>query len=209
MLAARHFFQPIATCRRATAVWRGPAVDLPADCQIVDPFAQEASSPFAVVASAWDDDALYFAVQANLRREPRVKPSRFWDADCVELFLDLRGSLRRDTYTEHCFHFYAMPGGAGSRTPRAGLCEPGVATQVAIADYAAVQTASESFAQGYRLRITLTRGAIPSFDPVGFPSIGFNYIIHDASGRDQAWSAGRDLATFRDPSTWGILECIA
>lgn len=166
----------------------------------------EENSPFGVFYGAWNEEGLYFGVQVNLRREPRVKPGRFWEGDSLELFLDLHGTFPRDTYSEFCYHFYFLPVGLGNRTPRGGLCEPAVAHQIAVADLEGLRIGSVAFPQGYRLEVAIPQAVIPAFDPQNFPHIGFNYLLHDASGREQYWSAGTELATYRDPSTWGILR---
>jgi hypothetical protein len=177
--------------------------------ELPDWMPDEENPPFGVVHTGWNEGGLYLCVRANLRREPRVKPGRFWEGDSFEVFFDLRGALARDTYSEFCYHFYFLPVGNGNRTPRGGLCEPGVANQIAVADLEGLAVASVAFAQGYRLEIAIPRAVIPSFDPVNHAQIGFNYILHDAFGREQYWSAGRELATYRDPSTWGILNLVA
>jgi hypothetical protein len=164
--------------------------------------------PFGTIYVGWDDDHLYLAAQANLRREPRVRPARFWEGDCFEVFLDLRGTCARDAFGEHCYHFFFVPQGAGSPKARGGLCEPGVPNQVAVADHDALTVVGRTYAQGYRLEVALPIRAIPTFEPATYPRIGFNYVLRDAAGRQQWWSAGPELHPYRDPSTWGILECV-
>ncbi len=208
MIPLRYGFQPVATCRHMA---KPPAMTgsfAAWSCQYLLPdwLAEEENPPFATVYVGWDQAGLYFGFQANLRRPPRAMPRRFWAGDCVEVFLDLRGTLKHNEYTEHCHHFFLLPQGGGNKTARAGRCEPGVEHQVAIAHDDTVTVASEAFPQGYQMEAAFPRASIPTFDPVSFPNVGFNYLIREASGRTQFWSVGPELQTFRDPSTWGSLE---
>jgi hypothetical protein len=211
MIPLRYAFQPVANCRRMA---RPPSLDGGFDSWsrnylLADWIADEASPPFATVYTAWDDACLYFAFQANLRRPPRPLPRRFWSGDCIEVFLDLRGSLKHNECTEHCHHFFLLPQGSGVRKAHAGRCEAGVERQVAIPQDDTVIVASEAFPQGYRMEVAFPRAAIPTYDPASFPHIGFNYLIREAGGRTQFWSVGPELQTFRDPSTWGSLDLTA
>ncbi|GIX08258.1 MAG: hypothetical protein KatS3mg115_2661 [Candidatus Poribacteria bacterium] len=160
---------------------------------------------FAVVWVAWDLDHLYLAAQVNLRRPPRINPHRYWLGDCFEVFLDLRGELRHNRFTEHCHHFYALPPGREGRVAF-GRCEPGVEHTVQSPNVQGVRTAGESFPQGYRIEVALSREALPTYRPEAHRRIGFDYLVRDAAGRVQFWSAGLELHPYRDPSTWGLLQ---
>jgi hypothetical protein len=61
---------------------------------------------------------------------------------------------------------------------------------------------------GYSLEARISKSAIPTYDPISYPEIGFNYHINDSDGRVQWWSCGTDFPRHRDPSTWGIVELI-
>ena len=205
LIPARYAFRPVAECRRIGQL---------EPFQIVSPTylltglieagEDEWDEPFANAYAGWTDEELRFGFQANLRRPPKALPNRWWEGDCVELFLDLRGSLPRDRYTEHCVHFFLLPGAQAS----AGRCEPAVEYQVAVQNDETVRVDCDVFPRGYRLDATLTRQAIPTFDPIRHKRIGFNYIIREAGGRTQRWTAGQELDPFRDPSVWGLLELV-
>ena len=210
MFPLRYAFQPVATCHRFASPPRmdGRFAEWTSTYLLPEWFPGDGPDPFASVYAAWDEDHLYFAAQVNLRRLPRVNPSRFWMGDVFEIFLDLRGLLAHNEYTEHCVHFYFLPEGAGNSQPRGGRCEPAVETGVAVPDDPTLRVSGQTYAQGYRLEIALSREAVPTYDPVAYRSIGFNYLLRDAAGRVQYWSVGKDLATYRDPSTWGLLELV-
>ena len=208
MIPLRYAFQPVAKCRRMSSPpsLNGGLGAWSRDYLLADWISDETDPPFATVYTAWDDASLYFAFQANLRRPPRALPRRFWSGDCVEVFLDLRGTLNHNECTEHCHHFFLLPQGGGNKTTHAGRCEAGVERQIAIAQDDTVIVASEAFPQGYRMEVAFPRAAIPTYDPASFPHIGFNYLIREGGGRTQFWSVGPELQTFRDPSTWGSLD---
>ncbi len=210
MYPLRYSFQPVASCQHVATP---PTID--GDLKewgrqhlLPDWFEEEDQALFATFYAAWDDGHLYFATQVNLRRPPRVNPRRFWEGDCLELFLDLRGTLAHNAFGEHCVHFFFLPQGAGNPRAHGGRCEPGVDNQVAVADDELLDVGGQAVAQGYTLEIAMPRDAIPTFDPIAHGSIGFNYVLHDATHRTQCWSVGKELHTYRDPSTWGVLELV-
>ena len=208
MYPLRYAFQPVASCVQMTTppVIDGDLNDWGRRHLLPDWLEGDDQALFATFYTAWDDAHLYLATQVNLRRPPRVNVRRFWEGDCLEVFLDLRGTLVHNAFNEHCVHFFFVPEGTGNAEAHGGRCEAGVDNQVAVAHDEQIAVAGQTVAQSYTLEIALPRDAIPTFDPVAHTSVGFNYVLHDATGRTQCWSVGKELHTYRDPSTWGVLE---
>jgi len=210
MYPLRYAFQPVASCLRMETPPQidGELDDWSKHYLLPDWYEEDAADLFATFYAGWDESHLYFATQVNLRRAPRPNLRRFWEGDCLEVFLDLRGTLARNAFGQQCVHFFFLPQGNGNPRAHGGRCEPGVENQVAVAEDETLSVAGLTYAQGYSLEIAMPREAIPTFEPDSHPSIGFNYVLHDASGRTQSWSVGKELHTYRDPSTWGVLDLI-
>jgi len=168
--------------------------------------------PFADVYFSWDYDNLYIGLSVTNKISPVESDSmRFWTKDCIELWFDLRNEKPVRKYTEHCHHFYLLPLGrkADSKLATAGECrEPGSSIQETIHDHEEIEVASIVDQKGYSLEACIPRSAIPTFDPINYPLIGFNYHVNSTDRKAQWWSCGTDFMRHVDPSTWGSIELV-
>ena len=64
------------------------------------------------------------------------------------------------------------------------------------------QVASRVTKTGYTLEAHVSARALPGFDPVEHPRIGFYYILEDRDHGQQYLTVGDDLYWHIDPSTW-------
>lgn len=168
--------------------------------------------PFADVYFSWDYDNLYIGFNVPSKNTPvDVDRARFWSKDCMELWIDVRNdkSLRR--YNEHCHHFFLLPMGNknDNQLATAGECrEAGSSIQDTIYDHEEIEIASIIKSNGYSLEARIPRSVIPTYDPINFPLIGFNYHINNTDRKAQWWSCGTDFLRHVDPSTWGTIELV-
>ncbi len=169
-------------------------------------------TPFAYVYFGWDDDSLYIGLDVTGKRKPvEVNTRRFWEKDCIEMWIDVRNDKTQRRYTEHCHHFFFIPKGRDGSPELATACdwkEPGSAITDTIRDHPDIEIASVIERDGYSLEARITRGAIPTYDPVNHPVIGFTYRIDDTDRRIQWWNCGKDFPGGQDPSTWGSVELV-
>lgn len=169
-------------------------------------------APFAEVYLTWDYDNIYIGYEVKNKINPvDVDPVRFWTKDCMEVWFDLHNEKPVRAYTEHCHHFFLLPKGRknDAQLATAGECrEPGSAIQDTIYDYVDIEIASKIMPGSYILEARFPRSVIPTFDPIEYPVIGFNYHINNTDGKSQWWSCGTDFARHLDPSTWGAVRFI-
>ncbi|MBD3183209.1 hypothetical protein GF312_13015 [Candidatus Poribacteria bacterium] len=164
---------------------------------------------FADVYFSWDDDNLYIAYEAKKWDDVETDTKRFWRKDCMELWIDLRNDKSQRRYTEHCHHFFLLPLGKKGSPELATAGEarqPGSSIEDTIYDYEDVEVASRILRNGYRLESRIPKSVIPTYDPLNFPQLGFNYHINNTDRRSQWWSCGPDFPRHEDPSTWGTVE---
>jgi hypothetical protein len=170
------------------------------------------SRPFANVFFTWDDDSIYVGFDVTGKRKPaEVLPRRPWARDCMELWIDVRNDKTRRRYSEHCHHFFLLPKGRKGKPELATASEwnqPGSAVHDTVFDHPEIEVASLVQKDAYSIEARISRGAIPTYDPVNHPVIGFNYHINDTDRRAQWWSCGTDFPRHMDPSTWGSIELI-
>jgi hypothetical protein len=89
----------------------------------------------------------------------------------------------------------------------AGECrEPGGAIPETIFDYEEIEVASVIRQREYSLEARIPRSVIPTYNPIDYPVIGFNYHLNDMDKQEQWWSCGKDFPRHIDPSTWGSIE---
>ncbi|MGB9596011.1 MAG: sugar-binding protein [Candidatus Poribacteria bacterium] len=169
-------------------------------------------TPFAEVYLTWDYDNIYIGYEVSNKINPvDVDPIRFWIKDCMEVWFDLRNEKPVRAYNEHCHHFFLLPKGhkKDNQLATAGEWkEPGSSIQETIYDYEGIEIVSKITPKGYIVEARFSRSVIPTFDPVEYPIIGFNYHINNTDGKSQWWSCGPDFARHVDPSTWGSIKLI-
>ncbi|MBC8232584.1 hypothetical protein H8E77_23805 [bacterium] len=167
-------------------------------------------NPFAKVYFSWDNDNIYLGLSVIGKKKPvDVDAERFWRRDGLEIWLDLRNDKTQRRYSEHCHHFFFLPKGrkTNKELATAGECsEPGSSIQENIFDYEEIEVASVIGRREYSLEARIPRGAIPTYEPIEHPAIGFNYHVNDVDRRAQWWSCGPDFPRHIDPSTWGSVE---
>lgn len=170
------------------------------------------SIPFAEVYFTWDDENIYIGLSVNRKNSPvEVDNRHFWRKDCMELWLDMRNDKTRQTYTENTHQFFFLPKGHKSNKELATAGEanqPGSTVQEIIYDHKDIEVASVIKPDGYSLEARIPKSVIPTYDPVNFPDLGFNYHINNTDGRTQWWSCGTDFPRHRDPSTWGTINLV-
>lgn len=130
----------------------------------------------------------------------------------MELWLDLRNDKPEGHYTEHCHHLFLLPKGRKEDKELAtvGMTpESGSTINDQIFDHKEIEVASQIQPGRYSVEARIPVSAIPTYDPVHHPVIGFNYHINDVDRRSQWWACGPDFARHRDPSTWGTIGLIS
>lgn len=176
---------------------------------IPDLMRQEGADPFAQLYMAWNETGLYFGLQVKGKSHYKLDPQKYWQGDCLELWLDTRDVKDTHRANRYCYHFYFLPGGSGKN----GHQPIGRQTTIDNAREQAPPFPEESIHLGlrrlkrsYQMEIALDATQLHGFQPDEFDRLGFNYVLHDTEKGTQSWTASRDQERAHDPSAWGSVE---
>jgi hypothetical protein len=165
--------------------------------------------PFAVVAGAWNERGLHFAVEVVGRKRPvQVDAERFWRLDCLELWIDTRGDRTVRQATRFCHQFYCLPlTSQRSRKPKAGQVNMRRARENSpLCDPKTLQATSEIREDGYRLLLSIPAEALTGYDPVESPNLGLAYHLNDVDFGMQAFPVDKSVPVDSNPSLWAAVE---
>ena len=207
----RAFFSFSFPCRhrQSPPVIDGNLKDWDDSFRIPDLMGMEERPSFAQLYMGWDDDGLYFAVEVPDKTQYKIDPKNYWQADCLELWIDTRDMKDAHRANRFCHHFFFLPGGSG----RDGKSPIGRQTTIDKAREQAPPCPEDSIEVGlkrlkrsYRMEIALPATGLNGFEPHEFEHLGFNYTLRDSDFGLQSWSVGRDIPVVHDPSTWGSVQ---
>jgi len=69
---------------------------------------------FGELYMAWNDDGLYFALEVAAGKTGyKVDPKKYWQGDCLEMWIDTRDVKDAHRANRFCHHFIFLPGGQG------------------------------------------------------------------------------------------------
>ena len=167
----------------------------------------DGARPFAPVWAGWHESGLFVACRVDGKRQPlRCDPAAYWNGDNLRLCIDTRDARNIRRASRFCRRVYLLPTGGGpksdrpvggsGRFARAREHAPG-------APPSEFKVASRLTKTGYTLEAHVSARALPGFDPVEHPRIGFYYILEDRDHGQQYLTVGDDLYWHIDPSTWG------
>lgn len=204
----RAFFGFSFACQhRSPPTLDGNLRDWDESFRIPDLMSLEGQSSFADLFMGWNDDGLYFALEVSGKKSYKVDPKNYWQADCLELWIDTRDMKDLHRANRFCHHFFFLPGGRG----RDGKSPIGRQTTIEKAREQAppcpedsIRVALKRLKSSYRMEIALPATGLNGFQPREFEHLGFNYTLRDCE-RVQSWSVGR-VAAVTDPSTWGSVQ---
>jgi len=174
---------------------------------VPDLMSLDGSEPYADVYLAWHESGIYLGVNVMGKVNPiTVEPEHFWDADCLEVWLDMRDARAMHHASRYCHQFVFLPagGGRGGKQPTARQIDitrgPG---RGKVSFPKSLQVAVRQTAKGYAMEVGIPAGALHGFDPVEHPRIGFTYHLNDTHLGSQWWSVDRRFRFYDDPSMWG------
>jgi hypothetical protein len=166
----------------------------------------DGTPPFAPVWAGWNESGLFVACRVSGKRQPlQCDPAVFWRGDNLRLCLDLRDTRTIKRASRFCRQVYLLPTGGGPRRDRPiGGCARFNRAREHAPDVPAstIRVAASLDHDGYGLEAHVPAPALPGFDPVEHPRIGFYYILEDRDHGQQFLTVGDDLYWYVDPSTW-------
>lgn len=162
---------------------------------------------FADVYAAWNEDWLAFAFAVRGKRRVRVNTRRFWEGDCVEVWIDTRDVRSSHKPSRHCHHFYFLPkgGGRSGNDPVGRQASSFPSPKCSAED---IEVASTIGRDGYIIEAVIYATGLFGYDVDECDRIGFNYNINDTELGSQYWLWGKGFPIHADPSFWGTLELV-
>jgi len=161
---------------------------------------------FAPVWAGWHESGLFVACRVEGKRQPlKCDPLAYWQGDNLRLCIDTRDARNIRRASRFCRQVYILPPGAGPRgdRPTAGAGKFTQAREHAPpASPSDFTVAAHATRTGYTLEAHIHARALPGWDPVEHPRIGFYYMLEDADHGQQYLTVGDDLYWFTDPSSW-------
>ncbi len=163
--------------------------------------------PFAEVYASWHPERLSFHINVSVPFQ-KSGDGDFRKGDSVELFIDTRDLKSKGVISRFCscYTFSAVPwqNFCGREVTRFRnddmhcLCHP-----------EDLQVTPKFYSDSYSLTIEIPAQALHGFDPIGFPRLGFTYIINRTDGPPQHFAVSSDeYAVEQHPATWGTLRLI-
>lgn len=161
---------------------------------------------FADVWACWSEIGL--AVGCHVRGKSRTLKCDAKDLDASDglwICVDTRGSRDLRRANRFCRRFLVMPRGGGSKGDAPVVRSPVFqrskedAPEIRLDD---IRVRSEIASKGYALLVVIPAAALPGFDPLEHPRIGFYCMIQDRQFGTQCLTVGDEFQWDIDPSTW-------
>lgn len=159
---------------------------------------------FATIWAGWNETGLFFGCRVSgKRRRPEGDAKRYWESDGLRVCVNMRPAPNLRRATRFCRQLFFLPRGGGRGAAVCGSAPFQRARESAPdADPGDLHVAASVDADGYSLEGRAVRRALPGFDPVEHPRIGFFVIVEDSELGQQSLTVGDDLLWYVDPSTW-------
>ena len=199
-------------CRRRAVLWP------PADRKLDDACRLPALAPVADVPDllslwmAWNDDGLAVrAVTRGLSATRWCQPTRPEDSDGLHLWIATRPTGESHRAGRFCRRLALLPTGGGRSADRAvavAAAIPRTSEPSADLPLGAVPIESRLTAEGWEIDAFVTAAALPGWDPVEIPRLGFFAAVIDRRlGRLPAF-APPEYPWDSDPTTWVELALV-
>jgi hypothetical protein len=189
---------------------KGPLVDLPESCRLVETNTLNGQPPWAEVRAAWSSDGLAIQIEAEGRPRPPGALDRPESATGATIWVDTRDTRDVSRATKFCHRFEArLVPRSGRSAMTVDFRQRPIARALADAPLSGpddLQARAELSKRGWRLGLFLTAGALHGFDPETNRRLGFAYQISDPAREDQFLGVGREFPLGENPSLWSTLE---
>jgi len=197
-------------CRRRKRLWPPAAWDLDEACRLPS-LAQVANVPDLLELSmAWNEEGLAVrAVARGVGGARWCQPTRPEDSDGLHLWIATRPTGESHRAGRSCRRLALLPTGGGRNADRpvaVSAVIPRTSELPADLPPDSVPIASRLSADGWEIEAHITAAALPGWDPLEIPRLGFFAAIIDRRlGRVPAF-APPEFPWDNDPTTWVELE---
>ena len=212
-LPGRSFFAFTFPCpyRRRAPTVDGRLTEWRQEHRLPDTNELDGRPSFADFSASWNEQGLHFACRVAGKTEVVCDEQRWWEQDCLEVWLDMRDNRTIHRATRFCHQFCFIPQDAegrprsakGWQVPIARATEPGP-----LCDPSELGVASLVGKTYYTLEVVIPREALFGFDPAECSRLGFTYHLNDHELGTQSATVGKEFPIYTDPSLWGTLALV-
>ena len=199
-------------CRRRKQLWPPAAADLDDSCRLPG-FGPLANVPDVLdLRLAWNEDGL--AVRAAARGVGAARwcqPTRPEDSDGLHLWIATRPTGESHRAGRFCRRLVLMPTGGGRSAEKAvavAAAIPRVSEAVADLPPDAVTIEGHLENDGWRVDARIAAAALPGWDPLELPRLGFFAALIDRRLGRVPLLAPPEYPWESDPTTWSELELV-
>jgi hypothetical protein len=160
---------------------------------------------------AWSPQGLYFlfVIADPDHKITKANVSNFWMADCAEVWIDAYNTKQKYRARHSGQQFWFWPEGSASDPNMTGgesvvLTKNGGYTPIGCTADKLPRWATETPA-GWTMEAMLPAAEITDADLSPGRILGFNTYVSTMAGTNWYWSAGKAVATYAQPDTWGDL----
>ncbi len=212
-LPGRSFFAFTFRCRhrRRTPRADGRLTEWRPEHRLPDTGELDGRTGFADFYASWNERGLHFACRVSGKTRIETDEQRWWDKDCLEIWLDMRDNRTIHRATRFCHQFCFLPQDAeGGRNSALGWQVPiGRATEQApLCDPSDLLVAAHIGKAFYTLEVVLPEEVLFGFDPAECSRLGFTYHLNDHELGTQSATVGKEFPIHTDPSLWATLELV-
>lgn len=196
-------------CRRREKLWPPAAANLDAACRLPSLAAVVGVPDVLELAVAWNETGL--AVRARARgvgANRWCQPTRPEDSDGLHLWLATRPTGESHRAGRFCRRLALLPTGGGPRADKAvaiAAAIPRTSEMPAELPAGAIALESQLEADGWRIDACITAAALPGWDPVEIPRLGFCAALVDRRLGRVPCFAPAEYPWDSDPTTWAEL----
>jgi hypothetical protein len=168
----------------------------------------DGGAAFADLRVAWNEQELAFQVEVHGPPDS-FAPGK--GTDTVQLYLDTRATHNVHRATRFCRLFVFQPFGPDNRFGRPTGNAPPIylARDVPAALPAgAIGAKVDKLEHGYRMVGGIRADALPGYDPIEHPRLGFNGMVSSPRLGEQWFAVSHKQPYHHDPSLWGDLELV-
>lgn len=196
-------------CRRRAKLWPPAAANLDAACRLPSLAAVVGVPDVLELTLAWNETGL--AVRARARgvgASRWCQPTRPEDSDGLHLWLATRPTGESHRAGRFCRRLALLPTGGGPRADKpvaVAAAIPRTSEMPAELPAGAIPMESQLEADGWRIDACVTAAALPGWDPVEIPRLGFCAALVDRRLGRVPCFAPPEYPWDSDPTTWAEL----
>ncbi len=220
-LPSRQLFRFSVFCHGKSPLWTSSGAKLDEEYRLPDLPGLDHSASGLDVRAAWSDEGLAFAFQLKRAGTTASRSSRSASKEAsrsaskegplVRLFIDTRDvrNVHRSGRYCHRFDFHMRDGTSGRLIPIASWRPvPNAKAMPNAVPADALAAIAKPLPDGWILDAFVSRSALTGYDPLEFPRIGLQYVVHDPIAGTRVFATGEPLPYDSDPSLWAAVELL-